>query len=58
MRLLKTGPYVPGDEKLEIIEKWGQDIPPYAILSHTVRKLLDLSTVEMFEIFADQVQQC
>ena len=35
MRLLKTGPYVPGDEKLEVIQKWGKDIPPYAILSHT-----------------------
>lgn len=35
MRLLKTGPYVPGDEKLEVIQKWGQDIPAYAILSHT-----------------------
>jgi hypothetical protein len=35
MRLLKTGPYVPGDEKLEVIEKWGKAIPPYAILSHT-----------------------
>ena len=35
MRLLKTGPYVPGDFKLEVIQKWGKDIPPYAILSHT-----------------------
>lgn len=35
MRLLKTGPYVPGKERLEVIQKWGQDIPPYAILSHT-----------------------
>lgn len=35
MRLLKTGPYVPGDEKLEVIQKWGKDIPAYAILSHT-----------------------
>lgn len=35
MRLLKTGPYVPGDEKLEVIQKWGKAIPPYAILSHT-----------------------
>lgn len=35
MRLLKTGPYVPGDGKLEVIQKWGKDIPAYAILSHT-----------------------
>lgn len=35
MRLLRTGPYRPGQSKLELIEKWGQDIPPYAILSHT-----------------------
>lgn len=35
MRLLKTGPYLPGDERFEVIQKWGQDIPPYAILSHT-----------------------
>ena len=35
MRLLKTGPYVPGNKKLEVIQKWGKDIPPYAILSHT-----------------------
>nr|POF13259.1 vegetative incompatibility protein het-e-1 [Quercus suber] len=35
MRLLKTGPYVPGSARLEIVQKWGKDIPPYAILSHT-----------------------
>ena len=35
MRLLKTGPYVPGDERLEVTQNWGKDIPPYAILSHT-----------------------
>ena len=35
MRLIKTGPYIPGEEKLEIIQKWGADIPAYAILSHT-----------------------
>lgn len=35
MRLLKAGPYAPGDEILEIIEKRGKAIPPYAILSHT-----------------------
>ncbi|KAK6434327.1 hypothetical protein LTR95_009492 [Oleoguttula sp. CCFEE 5521] len=38
MRLLKTGPYVPGAERLELIEKWGVDIPTYAILSHTWSK--------------------
>jgi hypothetical protein len=35
MRLLRTGPYEPGHEKLELIEEFGQDIPWYAILSHT-----------------------
>jgi hypothetical protein len=35
MRLLRTGPYEPGHEKLELIEEFGQDIPRYAILSHT-----------------------
>lgn len=35
MRLLKTGPYPPGKEKLELIQAWGEKIPPYAILSHT-----------------------
>lgn len=35
MRLLSTGPYDLGHEKLELIEKFGQDIPAYAILSHT-----------------------
>jgi len=34
MRLVKTGPYIPGEEKLEIIQKWEADIPAYAILSH------------------------
>ncbi|KAH9833945.1 Vegetative incompatibility protein HET-E-1 [Teratosphaeria destructans] len=35
MRLLKTGPYIPGQEKLEIIQIWGKDVPSdYAILSH------------------------
>jgi hypothetical protein len=35
MRLLKTGPYAPGNEKLELIQRWGNDVPAYAILSHT-----------------------
>lgn len=35
MRLLKTGPYEPGHEKLELIEEYGSKIPRYAILSHT-----------------------
>jgi hypothetical protein len=35
MRLLRRGPYEPGHEKLELIEEFGQDIPRYAILSHT-----------------------
>lgn len=35
MRLLRTGPYKPGHEKLELIEEVGRDIPDYAILSHT-----------------------
>nr|POF03954.1 vegetative incompatibility protein het-e-1 [Quercus suber] len=35
MRLLQIGSYVPGDRRLEIVQKWGKDIPPYAILSHT-----------------------
>ncbi|KAK5717551.1 hypothetical protein LTR17_015994 [Elasticomyces elasticus] len=35
MRLLKTGPYPPGKWRLELIEKYGKDIPDYAILSHT-----------------------
>ncbi|KAK3115322.1 hypothetical protein LTR53_005449 [Teratosphaeriaceae sp. CCFEE 6253] len=35
MRLLKTGPYQPGQERLELIEKYGDQIPEYAILSHT-----------------------
>lgn len=35
MRLLKTGPYVPGKYKLELIQQWGSEIPPYAVLSHT-----------------------
>jgi hypothetical protein len=35
MRLLRTGPYEPGHEKLELIEEFSQDIPRYAILSHT-----------------------
>ncbi|KAK4912316.1 hypothetical protein LTR49_019224 [Elasticomyces elasticus] len=35
MRLLKTGPYPPGKERLELIEKYGKEIPDYAILSHT-----------------------
>lgn len=38
MRLLKTGPYLPGKQKLELVQKWGRDIPPYAILSHTWSK--------------------
>jgi hypothetical protein len=35
MRLLRTGPYEEGHEKLELIEVFGQDAPKYAILSHT-----------------------
>ena len=35
MRLLRTGPYRPGEEKLEIVEFPGEELPPYAILSHT-----------------------
>jgi hypothetical protein len=35
MRLLRTGPYEPGCEKFELIEKFDSDIPKYAILSHT-----------------------
>jgi len=35
MRLLKTGPYVPGLEVLESKEFSGKNIPSYAILSHT-----------------------
>lgn len=35
MRLLSTGPYKSGHEKLELIEEFGRDIPDYAILSHT-----------------------
>ena len=34
MRLLRTGPYKPGCEKFKLIEKFGSQIPPYAILSH------------------------
>lgn len=33
MRLLKI-PYLPGQEKLELIQEWGENVPPYAILSH------------------------
>jgi hypothetical protein len=35
MRLLRTGPYEPGCEKFELIEKFGSQIPKYAISSHT-----------------------
>jgi hypothetical protein len=35
MRLLRTGPYEPGCERFELIEKFGSQIPTYAILSHT-----------------------
>jgi hypothetical protein len=35
MRLLRTGPYEPACEKFELIEKFGLEIPKYAILSHT-----------------------
>ena len=35
MRLLRTGPYEPGCEKFELIERFGSQIPEYAILSHT-----------------------
>ncbi|KAF2726080.1 HET-domain-containing protein, partial [Polychaeton citri CBS 116435] len=35
MRLLKTGLHAHGDDKLELVERWGRDIPKYAILSHT-----------------------
>jgi hypothetical protein len=35
MRLLRTSPSEPGNEDLELIEEFGQDIPKYAVLSHT-----------------------
>ena len=35
MRLLKTGPYLPGKQQLQLIQVWGEDIPPFAVLSHT-----------------------
>ena len=36
MRLLRTGPFEPGREKLELVEfQWPIQVPPYAILSHT-----------------------
>lgn len=35
MRLLKTGPYPPGERTLQLIHLWGEDIPPFAVLSHT-----------------------
>jgi hypothetical protein len=35
MRLLRTGPYLEGHEELQLVEVFGQDIPKYAILSHT-----------------------
>ena len=35
MRLLKTDLGTGEDGKLELIERWGSAIPPYAILSHT-----------------------
>jgi hypothetical protein len=35
MRLLNTRSYEPGTRKLDITEQWGDDIPPYAIFSHT-----------------------
>ncbi|KAI7211857.1 hypothetical protein KC333_g7446 [Hortaea werneckii] len=35
MRLLKTGPYPPGERTLQLIQVWGEDIPPFAVLSHT-----------------------
>ncbi|KAM0712011.1 hypothetical protein Q7P37_011105 [Cladosporium fusiforme] len=35
MRLLRAGTFEPGQEKLEIIEEFGLDVPEYAILSHT-----------------------
>ncbi|KAK3047990.1 hypothetical protein LTR09_010665 [Extremus antarcticus] len=41
MRLIKTGPYLPGQQKLEIDQKWGKDIPHYAVLSHTWSKFAD-----------------
>lgn len=34
MRLLRTGPYEPGCEKFELVERSGSQIPKYAILSH------------------------
>ena len=35
MRLLNAGSYEPGAGTLEMIEQWGDAIPPYAIFSHT-----------------------
>ncbi|RMY97404.1 hypothetical protein D0862_08084 [Hortaea werneckii] len=35
MRLLKTGPYPPGERTLQLIQVWGEEIPPFAVLSHT-----------------------
>ncbi|KAI6879915.1 hypothetical protein KC360_g7654 [Hortaea werneckii] len=35
MRLLKTGPYPPGKNQLQLIQVWGEDVPPFAVLSHT-----------------------
>ena len=34
MRLLRTGPYEPGRERFELIERFGPQIENYAILSH------------------------
>ncbi|KAI6808682.1 hypothetical protein KC332_g12995 [Hortaea werneckii] len=35
MRLLKTGPYLSGKQQLQLIQVWREDIPPFAVLSHT-----------------------
>jgi hypothetical protein len=35
MRLLRTRPHQPSHENLELIEKFGPEIPKYAILSYT-----------------------
>lgn len=35
MRLLNTKSYAPGIRKLDMIEQWGDELPPYAIFSHT-----------------------
>jgi len=34
MRLLNTSPFLPGQDLLEFVERYGDRIPPYAIVSH------------------------